>query len=201
MSEDLRVVKTRRIIRGALFELMGEKPLAKITISEICARAEINRKTFYRHYRVVGDVIAELENEILGEFAAIMRKGNKSVLDVGAVIRDISAVIEQRREFFTGLMKLNPDLFSNGKIKAMLCRMISVSLKNVGALDDEATLRAAAEFTVSGVLSLYAAWFDGGCVDDLSFLTEVAVKMATKGLSAFVSEEKLTELRLQPRKH
>lgn len=194
---DLRVVKTRRVIRNTLFELMTEKPLPKITISEICARAEINRKTFYRHYREIGDVIEELENEILGEFSAIMRTGNKSVLDAGAAIRDTSAVIEQRREFFMGLMKLNSDLFSNGKIKAMLCRMISVSLKNVGALDDEATLRAAAEFTVSGVLSLYSAWFDGGCRDDLAFLTEVAVKMTTKGLSAFVSEEKLSAMRLK----
>ncbi|MCM1166391.1 MAG: TetR/AcrR family transcriptional regulator [Lachnospiraceae bacterium] len=197
MQSDLRVVKTRRIIRNALFELMGEKPLAKIAISEICARAEINRKTFYRHYREVGDVITELENEILGEFAAIMRTGNKSVLDTGAAIRDISAVIERRREFFAGLMKLNPDLFSNGKIKATLCRMIYVSLKTAGAVEDETTLRAAAEFTVSGVLSLYAAWFDGGCTGDLAFLTEVSVKMTTKGLSAFVSEEKLSEMRLE----
>ena len=126
-----------------------------------------------------------------------MHNGNKSVLDVGAVIRDISAVVEQRRGFFAGLMKLNPNLFSNGKIKAMLCRMITVSLKNVGALDDEATLRAAAEFSVSGVLSLYSAWFNGGCRDDLAFLTEVSVKMVTRGLTAFVSEEKLSEMRLK----
>ena len=196
-GEDLRVVKTRRVIRNTLFELMSEKPLSKITVSEICVRAEINRKTFYRHYREKKDVIDELENEILGEFSAIMHNGNKSVLDVGAVIRDISAVVEQRRGFFAGLMKLNPNLFSNGKIKAMLCRMITVSLKNVGALDDEATLRAAAEFSVSGVLSLYSAWFNGGCRDDLAFLTEVSVKMVTRGLTAFVSEEKLSEMRLK----
>ena len=84
MSGDLRVVKTRRVIRNTLFEMMSEKPLSKITISEICARAEINRKTFYRHYRTVGDVITELENEILNEFSAIMRTGNKSVLDAGS---------------------------------------------------------------------------------------------------------------------
>lgn len=197
MADDLRVVKSRRAIRNTLFGLMSKKPLSKITVSEICARAEINRKTFYRHYRTIGDVIEELEDEILNEFSAIMRTGNKSVLDVGAAIRDISAMVERRRDFFAGLMKLNSDLFSNGKIKAMLCRMISVSLKNVGALDDEATLRAAAEFTVSGVLSLYAAWFDNGCRDDLAFLTEASVKMTTKGLSAFVSEEKLSEMRLK----
>lgn len=196
MADDLRVVKSRRAIRSTLFTLMSEKPLEKITISELCTRAEINRKTFYRHYREIGDVITELENEILAEFSAIMRTGKKSVLDVGAAIRDIGAVIEQRREFFMGLMKLNPDLFSGGKIKAALCRMISVSLKSVGAVDDEETLRAAAEFTVSGVLALYSAWFDSGCKGDPEYLTEVAVRMTTRGLSAFVSAEKLSAMRL-----
>ncbi len=194
---DLRVVKTRRVIRSALFKLMSEKELSKITVSELCACAEINRKTFYRHYRTIPDVIEELEGEILGEFSDIMRTSGGSVLDVGAVIRDISLVVARRREFFVSLMKHNSDLFGNGRIKEALRRTLMVALKKVGTITDEPTLRAAAEFTVSGVLSLYAAWFDSGCEDDLNFLTEVSVKMVTSGLMAFVSEDKLSEMRLK----
>ncbi len=194
---DLRVVKTRRVIRSALFKLMSEKELSKITVSELCACAEINRKTFYRHYRTIPDVIEELEGEILGEFSEIMRTSGGSVLDVGAVIRDISLVVARRREFFMSLMKHNSDLFGNGRIKEALRRTLMVALKKVGTITDEPTLRAAAEFTVSGVLSLYAAWFDSGCEDDLNFLTEVSVKMVTSGLMAFVSEDKLSEMRLK----
>ena len=77
----------------------------------------------------------------------------------------------------------------------MLCRVITVSLKNVGALtENESVLKAAAEFSISGVLSLYSSWFDGNCKEDLSFVTETAVQMVTKGLSAYVSEEKLTKM-------
>ena len=197
-GEDLRVVKTKSSIRNALFELMSEKELAKITISEICVRAKINRKTFYSHYRAPGDVIEELENEVLDEFSAILRRGGESILDVGAAIRDISATIEQRREFFKQFMRLNPDLFNNGKIKAMLCRVIIVSLKNAGAMaDNETALKAAANFSISGVLALYSAWFDGDCKEELSFITETAVNMVTRGLSAYVSEEKLSAMRLK----
>ena len=196
MESDLRVIKTRRGIQSALISLLSEKQLSRVTVSEICVRAQINRKTFYRHYRTIGDVISELEAEILDEFSDALQKG-KSILDVGAVIRDISALIGQRRGYFMRLMKHNPDLFTKGKIKAIMCRMVSVSLKNVGALEDEATVQAAAEFSVSGVLALYAAWFDGGCSEDLDFLTDVAVKMITNGLTSFVSEEKLSEMRLK----
>lgn len=198
MGGDLRVIKTKGAIRNALFELMSEKALAKITISEICARAMINRKTFYSHYRSVGDVIEELENEVLGEFSAILRRGGESILDIGAAIRDISATIEQRREFFKQVTRQNPDLFNKGKIKAMLCRVIIVSMKNAGALtENEAALNAAAEFSISGVLALYSAWFDGDCEEELSFITETAVNMVTRGLSAYVSEEKLSAMRLK----
>lgn len=194
---DLRVVKTRRVIRSALFKLMSEKELSKITVSELCVYAEINRKTFYRHYRTIPDVIEELEGEILDEFAEIMRTSGGSVLDVGAVIRDISLVVVQRRDFFVSIMKRNSDLFGNGRIKEALRRTLMAALKKVGTITDEQTLRAASEFTVSGVLSLYAAWFDGGCEGDLDFLTEISVKMVTRGLMAFVSEDKLSEIRLK----
>ncbi|MDE6732872.1 MAG: TetR/AcrR family transcriptional regulator [Oscillospiraceae bacterium] len=191
---DLRVVKTKAAIREALFGLMSEKELAKITISEICARAKINRKTFYAHYRAPSDVIEELENEVLEEFSAILRSGGDSLLNVSAAIRDISATIEQRREFFKQFMFRNPDLFNKGKIKAMLCRVITVSLKNAGAPHNEETLKAAAEFSISGVLALYSAWFDGDCRDDLDFITSTAINMVTRGLSAYVPEDKLSKV-------
>lgn len=201
MGEDLRVVKTKNAIRTALFDLMSEKRLSKITISAVCEKASINRKTFYSHYRSPADVIEELENDVLNEFSAILRRGGESILDIGAAIRDISATIEQRREFFKRLMRQNPDLFNKGKIKAMLCRVVMVSLKNAGAFaDNETALKAAAEFSVSGVLALYSAWFDNDCSDDLAFITETSVNMVTRGLSAYVSEEKLRTMKLNDKK-
>ena len=179
-----RVVKTRQLIREALLDLTSERALSKITISELCVRAGINRKTFYRHYRTVGDVITEIENDILAEFAAVFKSHGSSIFDVGAALREISATVESRRGFFTRLLKHNPDLFSKGKIKAALCRMFSVSLKNSGTIKDESAIITASEFAVSGVLALYAAWFDGGCEDSIEDMTEVAVKMITKGLKA-----------------
>ena len=184
MNPDLRVVKTRQLIREALLELMSERVLSKITISELCARAGINRKTFYRHYGAVGDVITEIENDILAEFASVFKSHGSSIFDVGAALREISATVESRRGFFTRLLKHNPDLFSKGKIKAALCRMFSVSLRNSGTIKDEGAIPIASEFAVSGVLSLYAVWFDGGCEGSLKDITEVAVKMILQGLSA-----------------
>lgn len=43
----------------ALMELLDAKPFEFITVKEICARAGVNRSTFYLHYETVGDLLAE----------------------------------------------------------------------------------------------------------------------------------------------
>ena len=48
--ESRRTQMTRRLIRTALIELMGEKTFERITIKELCERADVNRTTFYLHY-------------------------------------------------------------------------------------------------------------------------------------------------------
>ena len=70
---DLRVIKTRQAIRSALISLLSEKELSDITISELSARAQVNRKTFYRHYRSISDVVTEFENELLSDFSDILK--------------------------------------------------------------------------------------------------------------------------------
>ncbi len=191
-STDLRVVKTRRTIKNALIELVAEKELSDITISELSKRAQINRKTFYRHYKAVPDVVTELENEILEKFSHILKRSNTSVLDVRAVLRGIGELVDGQREYFQKLLKFNPDLFGGGKIKAMLKKALMVSLKNSRRACDEKTLSAVSEFVVSGVLSLYAEWFDGGCEGSSEFISVVAAKMISGGLRAFVDGETMS---------
>ena len=48
---DMRIEKTRRSIINAFLQLRAQKPLEKITVKELSALAEINKATFYLHYR------------------------------------------------------------------------------------------------------------------------------------------------------
>ncbi len=59
-TRDARVRHTRDALRGALLELLREKPLEEITIREITAAAGVGYTTFFRHH--TGKV--ELLNDI-----------------------------------------------------------------------------------------------------------------------------------------
>ena len=191
---DLRVIKTRQAIRIALISLLSEKELSDITISELSAPAQVNRKTFYRHYRSISDVVTEFENELLSDFSDILKTSNTSIFNIGSVLGEISALISSNQEYFVKLLKLNPELFSTGRVKAMLRRAIEIALRDVCVVNDEQTLHALSEFTVSGVLSLYSGWFDSGCTGSLDVITDIARRMTTDGLRGFVPAEKLHEI-------
>ena len=47
---DRRTRYTISVIRKSFFELLRETGFAKITVADICRRAEINRGTFYLHF-------------------------------------------------------------------------------------------------------------------------------------------------------
>lgn len=57
---------------AAFLELLEEKDFAYITVKEICARAGVNRSTFYLHYETIADLLAESAQHIIDEFLAYM---------------------------------------------------------------------------------------------------------------------------------
>lgn len=61
---DIRITKTKRSIAAAFLELRARKPIEKITVKELCARAQINKSTFYTHYRDIYDLSEALETQL-----------------------------------------------------------------------------------------------------------------------------------------
>lgn len=65
IKADRRILKTKKAIYEALVELMQRKKLNSITVTELAAQADINRKTFYTYYSTVNDVLDEGINELI----------------------------------------------------------------------------------------------------------------------------------------
>lgn len=67
-SEDLRVQKTIDAIQKTFEEMICEMDYDKITVKELCECARINKKTFYRYYDVLDDLLAELQGIMSQEY-------------------------------------------------------------------------------------------------------------------------------------
>jgi len=64
---DKRALRTKKLIRNALSELIEEKGFNDISITDLTSRAEINRGTFYLHYTDKYDLLEKVENEVMEE--------------------------------------------------------------------------------------------------------------------------------------
>jgi AcrR family transcriptional regulator len=67
---DPRTRRTRRMLREAVLDLAAEHDFAEITVRDIAARADVNRATFYLHYRNKEDLIAQALDALFEEFTA-----------------------------------------------------------------------------------------------------------------------------------
>lgn len=56
-TSDRRVRRTRETLHRALIELMMERAYDRISVSDVIARANIGRSTFYAHYRDKDDLL------------------------------------------------------------------------------------------------------------------------------------------------
>ena len=63
-KEDLRVRKTITGIKAAFEALICEKEYERITVKELCDRAQVNKKTFYHYYETLDALLAELQREL-----------------------------------------------------------------------------------------------------------------------------------------
>ena len=64
MKSDRRVTYTKMVLKKSLLEIIHEKPVSRITVKEVCERADINRATFYSHFTDVNDMLGQIENEL-----------------------------------------------------------------------------------------------------------------------------------------
>ena len=71
--ENRKTQYTKTVIREAFLSLLREKPVEKITVTQLCAKADINRSTFYAHYLDVYDLKEKLEQGFFEEISALFQ--------------------------------------------------------------------------------------------------------------------------------
>lgn len=149
---DRRTQRTKTALREALFACMQEKPLADITITEICATAGMNRTTFYKHYKLAEDIIREFEREQLEDMKSFLETTEKNG-------KDLMMEIMQRLERVKELRRLeNGSLFSYAFRADMITMMKQHWLdawRNQISKDATAEAELALETLIAGALHLY----------------------------------------------
>lgn len=104
---DARIRYTKQVIKEQMTALLGEKSLSKITVKELCQRAEINRATFYKYYDNPYDLMDKMMKELLDELERrILQAEPQDFRDVFYVVLDD---IQQKFAYYQVLFSANGD--------------------------------------------------------------------------------------------
>ncbi len=63
---------TKRAIQAAVVELLQSKSIDAITVRELTEKADVNRSTFYLHYKDVYDLLEQMEEKALEELKTFL---------------------------------------------------------------------------------------------------------------------------------
>lgn len=91
-----RAEQTREAIMSAFLELSDEKPIGEITAAEVCARAGLNRTTFYRYFKSPNDIGRELERRWLDRIRTLFETRDPFE---ESTIREIFDLFDKEKRF------------------------------------------------------------------------------------------------------
>ncbi len=118
MKTDARVRYTKQVLKDALLALLEKKPINKITVKEVCDKAELNRATFYSHYADCFDLLEQIENEFIGEFEKSLSYIDG--LDIRKMVIAIYDMIDKNIELCRVLVFANTN-------RSLLKRMVALA--------------------------------------------------------------------------
>ena len=159
---DRRQIRTKGRIRDAFTSLIMEKNIEKITIKELAQRADIDRKTFYLHYKSIFDVLTEIQDEFLCSVGHMVDECDlfTSSFDALPLFRKINDLLNQNPAFYHRLAVSDQYGFFHDKLKA--CMKDFFHEKYGERLDTSSLspikLNLYAEYVASGITALYVEW-------------------------------------------
>ncbi len=154
-NADRRVIRTRRLLKEALLELINQGPYEVITIRDITDCADIGYATFFRHYNGKDDLMLEIFTEIIENLKSLSNTHNDKYFEREGYL--LFQHVEGNRAMYRGV--LDSQMFSK-KLRIHLSEMVQVHLDrhNDRVTTQTIPFEIAANHMVSSIMGLIDWW-------------------------------------------
>lgn len=160
MSIDKRILKTKAGIKNAYMQLAVEKKPNKITITDISEKADINRSTFYLHYKDVKSVAADIEYELSAKISADLEAFD--ITDIyGSICRlftNLTAALEETELLRQYLLFSKEAKYISERLKEIFIEAETKALKKARPAFDADGAVYQLTFTTAGVIESFLKW-------------------------------------------
>lgn len=117
---------TKRALAAALKELMEEFPFIKISVADICAKCDINRKTFYYHFKDKYDLVNWIYDT---EFMEAIRR--KSYTSGWEFLEDLCDYLYANKTFYRRVLKVKGQNSFSEHFRELLLPVLTSSWNDI----------------------------------------------------------------------
>lgn len=185
-DKDRRVRRTKASLRQALTELLREKDVRAITIRELTERADVNRGTFYAHYKDIYDMLSQNENELFEVFGELLSGYSSQALrgDLSPVLADVFRFVEQNQDLLPILLD-GPagDQFFH-RLYGVIYDKCLGEWAGTYAVGGGTGPNYALEFVMSGTVGLVRTWAQNGFQPPCAEMAALTGRLIQRGLPA-----------------
>lgn len=163
--------KTRKLIKKVFAEMLSEqKELGKISVSELCKRAEISRGSFYSHYDDIYGVAEDYENELIDAFF-----DNARLFEAKEIMQFIDSIFEfirRNNENYRLLCKSNDFLFAAKKLTGIASGKLLELCNGDERIMNRSYIELEIQIFLEGILCEYVKYCRGYSAKTLDDLYE-----------------------------
>lgn len=149
-----RTAMTRSILIGTFLELSNQKPVDKITVSEISNRAGYNRSTFYQYFNDTYHLLSCIEDDLLTYIKDTVVTQIGKVHPEQFFIDGFIRIYEEKRDILKLLLGGSNNKFPV-KLKDALIPLFASQMHMPA--DDEQTIYKL-DFYLSGIIAILSRW-------------------------------------------
>lgn len=163
--------KTKKLIKTEFAKMLSEKKeLGKISVSELCKRADISRGTFYSHYDDIYSVAEDYENEMIDTFFDTARLVESH--DIMHFTESVFEFIRRNNDNYRLLCKSNDFLFAAKKLTAVATEKLVELCRNDNRIKDRTHIDLDLQIFLEGLLCEYVRYCRGYSQKNLEDLYE-----------------------------
>ena len=170
-------IRSKEKIQDAVFALLKEnKGMKNITISAIVEKANVNRGTFYNHYKSVDEVIEDVESKLIRSFDEALCKNKDLEFEEKCefFFTTLTQFLKDNDQGFRYIVKYIPiniyDDFHN-KLLESYRNFLVEELSHKATGEKQKTILLTSELISNGVAATYLNYLKGefsGTLDDIS---------------------------------
>ena len=161
-DNDLRYIKVEEALRSAMLELLANKRLEDVTVSEICKLARCSRNAFYGHYAGRDELCAAMIDDFATTLRAACTRENERLQAGGVGSFDFEhALISAFREhepLLRVLLLSDTGVFAN-TIRRTVYETFMGSFERLTGRPADTSIRLAIAYSAGGAVAITDRWF------------------------------------------